>query len=114
MPRGLDYLSNSGKKINVFTRNIEILVKPFHYFNSIFVIFLSCQCSLLQCDIKAFNRSPYGTSHNLSWRCRGGGGGEGELGGPSIFVDGIWVWGGLTCQKMTLGGRGGLQVSFKY
>ena len=47
------------KKINnVFTRNIEILVKPFHYFNSIFVIFLSCQCSLLQCDIKALNRSP--------------------------------------------------------
>ena len=31
------------EKINVFTRNIEILVKPFHYFNSIFVIFLSCQ-----------------------------------------------------------------------
>ena len=44
----------------------------------------------------------------------GGGGGGGELGGPSIFVDGIWVWGGLTCQQMTLGGRGGLQVSFKY
>ena len=38
-----------------------------------------------------------GTSHNLSWR----GGGRGEIGGPSIFLDGIW--GALKCQKMTLG-----------
>ena len=44
------------KKWNVFTRNIEILVKPSHYVCSIFVIFLSCQCSLLQCVIKAFNK----------------------------------------------------------
>ena len=45
-----------------------------------------------------------GTSHNLSWR----GGGGGEIGGPSIFLDGIR--GALKCQKMTLGG---IQVSFK-
>ena len=37
-----------GNKWKVFTRNIEIFVKPPHYFNSIFVTFLSCQCSLLQ------------------------------------------------------------------
>ena len=44
------------KKRNVFTRNIEILLKPSHYLNSIFIIFLSCQCRLLQCVIKAFNK----------------------------------------------------------
>ena len=44
----------------------------------------------------------------------GGGGGVGgvEIGGPSIFWDGIW--GALKCQKMILGeGGGALQVSFK-
>ena len=35
----------SGIKKNVFTRNFEILVKRSHYFNSIFVLFLACQCS---------------------------------------------------------------------
>ena len=45
------------KEEYVFTRNIEILVnKPSHYLNSIFVIFLACQRSLLQCVIKAFNK----------------------------------------------------------
>ena len=39
------------KKWNVCSRNIEILVKPSRYFNSTFVIFLSCQCSLFQCVI---------------------------------------------------------------
>ena len=47
LSRRLDYLSNSGEKWNVCTRNIEILVKPSHYLSSIFVIFLSCQCGLL-------------------------------------------------------------------
>ena len=110
MPRGLDYLSNSGKKINVFTRNIEILVKPFHYFNSIFVIFLSCQCSLLQCDIKAFNRSPYGTSHNLSWRCRGGGGER--TWGTFNFCGWNMGMGGLNMPKDDLGGEGGSSSFF--
>ena len=41
-----------------------------------------------------------GTSHNLSWK--GGGGGGGEIGSPSIVLDGIWE--ALKCQKMTLGG----------
>ena len=36
--------------------NINILVKPSYYFNNIFVIFLSSQCSLLKCVIKAFNK----------------------------------------------------------
>ena len=31
LPRRLDYLTNSGKKWNVCTRNIKILVKPSHY-----------------------------------------------------------------------------------
>ena len=36
--------------------NIKILVKPSYYFNNIFVIFLSSQCSSLKCVIKAFNK----------------------------------------------------------
>ena len=45
------------KEEYVFTRNIEILVnKPSHYLNSIFATFLECQCSLLLCVIKAFNK----------------------------------------------------------
>ena len=46
-----------------------------------------------------------GTSHNLSWS---GGGGEVEekLGGLQFFLDGIM--GALKCQKMTLGGGGGV------
>ena len=45
------------KEEYVFTRNIEILVnKPSNYLDSIFVIFLACQCSLLLCVIKAFNK----------------------------------------------------------
>ena len=31
-----------------------------------------------------------------------GGGGGGEFGGPSVFLDGIW--GAIKCQKMSLGG----------
>ena len=41
----------------LFICNIEILVKPSEYFDSIFVTFLSRQCGLLQCEIKAFNKS---------------------------------------------------------
>ena len=48
LARRLDYLSNS-TKWNVFIRNVEILVKPLHYLHSIFVLFLACQFSLLQC-----------------------------------------------------------------
>ena len=49
-----------------------------------------------------------GTSHNLSW----GGGGGGEIGGPSIFFG--WNMGGLKMPKDDLGGGGGgLQLSFK-
>ena len=45
------------KEEYVFTRNIEIVVhKPSHYLNSIFVIFLACQCSLLLCVINTFNK----------------------------------------------------------
>ena len=46
-----------GKKLNVFTCNIEILVNSFPCFllRLCFIFFLS-QCSLLQCDIKAFNK----------------------------------------------------------
>ena len=36
---------------------------------------------------------------------------EEKLGGLQFFLNGIW--GALKCQKMTLGGGGGLQVSFK-
>ena len=50
-----------GKEEYVFSRNIEILVnKPSHYLDSIFVIFLACQCSLLLCVIKAFNKRQSG------------------------------------------------------
>ena len=49
-----------------------------------------------------------GTSHNLRWRGEGGGGG-GEIGGPSIFFG--WNMEGLKMPKDDLGG--GLQVSFK-
>ena len=49
-------LKQWGKEWNVFTCNVEILVKPSHYVYSTFVICLSCQCSLLQCVIKAFNK----------------------------------------------------------
>ena len=51
-----DYLSNRGEKMDFFTRNTEFLVKPSHYVYSIFVIFLSSQCSLPQCVIKAFKK----------------------------------------------------------
>ena len=45
------------KEEYVFTRNIEILVnKPSLSLNSIFVIFLASQCSLLLFVIKAFNK----------------------------------------------------------
>ena len=40
-----------------------------------------------------------GTSHNFSWR---GGGGGGEIGGPSIFFG--WNMGGLKMPKDDLGG----------
>ena len=40
-----------------------------------------------------------------------GGGGGGEIGGPSIFFG--WNMGGLKMPKDDLGGGGGLQVSFK-
>ena len=45
------------KEEYVFTRNIEILVKkPSYHLDSIFVIFLACQCSLPLCVIKAYNK----------------------------------------------------------
>ena len=44
-----------------------------------------------------------GTSNDLSW---GGGRVEEELGGLQFFLDGIW--GALKCQKMILGGGGGV------
>ena len=44
--------ATAGKEEYVFIRNTEIPVnKPSHYLNSIFVIFLACQCSLLLCVI---------------------------------------------------------------
>ena len=61
----LDYLSNSGEKWNVFTCNIKILVNSFPCFSLrlcyiyiyIYIFFFfPCQCSLVQCDIKAFNK----------------------------------------------------------
>ena len=42
-----------------------------------------------------------GTSHNLSWRGEGVGGG-GEIGGPSIFFG--WSMGGPKMPKDDLGG----------
>ena len=56
----VDYLSNSGKKWNVFTRNIEILVKPSRHYIFIasllyLISFMSVQFASIQCGIKSFN-----------------------------------------------------------
>ena len=51
------YAPTSEKEKYVFARNVDILVnKPSRYLNGIFVIVLACQCSLLQCVIKTFNK----------------------------------------------------------
>ena len=62
----------------------------------------------MNCKLKLHSKGfCYGTSHNLSWRGEGWGGGvEETLGGLQFVLDGIW--GALKCQKITLGGGGGV------